>query len=149
VAYAQTHIHHALDPSLSGSIQHKWKHGHSNVKPEQMWWRFRRTWVPGYEALLEKGIEQSWFDSVNIADRYTCYHQFTTHALKLTEKQNSLVFRWLAIPWLQKEADAYMYSHNTTRKRANRHKVLPNGIPDVMFENPETVSARDFKVRWL
>jgi hypothetical protein len=70
----------------------------------------------------------------------------STQVLKLTENRNSLVFRWLAIPWLQKEADAYMYSHNTSRRRANRHKVLPNGIPDVMFENPETVDARDFKV---
>jgi hypothetical protein len=67
-------------------------------------------------------------------------------ALKPTEHRNSLVFRWLAIPWLQKEADAYMYSHNTSRRRANRHKVLPNGIPDVMFENPKSVGARDFKV---
>jgi len=67
-----------------------------------------------------------WYDSVNIADR--------------------LVFRWLAIPWLQKEADSYVYNHNTTRRRANRHKVLPNGVPDVMFENPETVNALDFKV---
>jgi len=57
-----------------------------------------------------------------------------------------LVFHWLAIPWLQKEADSYVYDHNTSRRRANRRKILPNGIPDVMFENPETVDARDFKV---
>jgi hypothetical protein len=58
-----------------------------------------------------------------------------------------LVFRWLAIPWLQKEADSYVYSHNTSCRRANRRKVLPNGIPDVMYENPESVDARDFKVK--
>ncbi|KAH9958588.1 hypothetical protein BC827DRAFT_556087 [Russula dissimulans] len=57
-----------------------------------------------------------------------------------------LVFCWLAIPWLQREADSYVYNHNTTRRRANRHKALPNGIPDVMFENPESVDALDFKI---
>ncbi len=72
VAYAHTHIRHALDPTLSGSIQHQWKHGHSNVKPEQMWWRFRRTWVTGFESLLEKGVKRQWYDSVNVADRYAC-----------------------------------------------------------------------------
>ena len=72
IAYAHTHIRHALDPTLSGSIQHQWKHGHSNVKPEQMWWRLRRTWAPGYEKLLEEGARQQWFDCVNVADRCVC-----------------------------------------------------------------------------
>ena len=27
-----------------------------------------------------------------------------------------------------------------------RHKVLPSGVPDVMFENPESVGTLDFKV---
>ncbi|KAF8488655.1 hypothetical protein F5888DRAFT_1952455 [Russula emetica] len=126
VACAHTHIRHMLDPSLSGSIQHQWMHGHSNVKPAQMWSRFRRMWAPGFESLLQKGISQQWYDDVNVADR--------------------LVFRWLAIPWLQKAADSYVYDHNTTRRRANRRKVLPNEVPDVMFENPEIVNALDFKI---
>jgi len=29
---------------------------------------------------------------------------------------------------------------------STRHKVLPSGVPDIMFENPETVDALDFKV---
>ena len=64
----------------------------------------------------------------------------------LTEHRNRLVFRWLAIPWLQQEADSYVYNHNTSRRRASRRKILPKGIPDAMFENLELVSARDFKV---
>lgn len=70
VAYAHTHIRHALDPTLVGTIQHNWKRGHMNVKPEQMWWRFRRTWVAGFEALLEKGVQHQWYNTVNVADRY-------------------------------------------------------------------------------
>ena len=73
-AYAHTHIRHMLDPSLAGSIQHKWMHGHSNIKPEQMWSRFRRMWAPGFETLLQKGISQQWYDDVNVADRYVIWH---------------------------------------------------------------------------
>ena len=70
VAYAHTHIRHALDPSLTGSIQHNWKRGHMNIKPEQMWSQFRRVWTDGFEDLLDKGIRQQWYNTVNIADRY-------------------------------------------------------------------------------
>jgi len=70
----------------------------------------------------------------------------STETLKLIEHCDRLVFCWLAIPWLQKEADLYVYSTNTSRRRENRCKVLPNGIPDVMFEHPESVGALDFKV---
>jgi hypothetical protein len=56
VAYAHTHIRHALDPTLAGSIQHNWKRGHMNIKPEQMWWQSHRTWTSGFEDLLDKGI---------------------------------------------------------------------------------------------
>lgn len=144
MAYAHTHIRHALDPTLAGTIQHNWKYGHSNIKPEQMWWRFRRTWVPGFERLLEQGVKEQWYDIVNVADKYVM--SMSTETLKLTERRDRLVFRWLAVPWLQKEADSYVYSTNTSRRRANRRKVLPNGVPDVMFEHPESVGARDFKV---
>ena len=70
----------------------------------------------------------------------------STRGSKLTEHFR-LVFRWLAIPWLQKEADAYVYDHNTSRRRSSHRKILPNGAPDVMFENPESFDARDFKVK--
>jgi hypothetical protein len=39
-----------------------------------------------------------------------------------------------------------MYSTNTSHQRANCHKVLPNGVLDVMFKHPESVGALDFKV---
>jgi hypothetical protein len=142
VAYAHTHIRHALDPTLTGSIQHSWKRGHTNIKPEQMWWRFHRTWVSGFEKLLEEGVKEQWYNTVNVADRYVLQRRH-----KVLTEHYRLVFRWLAIPWLQKEADSYVYDHNTSRRRASGRKILPNGVPDVMFENPESVDARDFKVK--
>jgi hypothetical protein len=101
-------------------------------------------WVPGFESLLQKGINRQWYDNANVADRYVVCHiraDFNTY-----RHCNRLVFRWLAIPWLQKAADSYVYDHNTSRRRANRHKVLPNEVTDVMFENPEIVNAFNFKV---
>lgn len=38
-----------------------------------MWWRFRKTWVPGFEKLLEKGITQQWYNDINVADKYACH----------------------------------------------------------------------------
>ena len=58
----------------------------------------------------------------------------------------SLTFRWLAIPYFQAELDQYVKQHNTTRRRANKHKVLPHGIPELMFQFPASVDALDFKV---
>ena len=101
-------------------------------------------WVPGFEALLQKGISQQWYDDANVADRNVVCH--IRVGFKTYRRCNRLVFRWLAIPWLQKAADSYVYDHNTSCRRANRRKVLPNEVPDVMFENPEIVNALDFKV---
>ena len=149
VAYAHTHIRHSLDATLVGSIQHQWKYGHTNVKPEQMWSRFRKTWVPGFERLLDEGIKRQWYDIINITDRCVAIYDriwtvLTHHAyLGIPER---LVFRWLAIPWLQREADSYVYGHNTSRRMPTRHNVLPSGVPDVIFENPESFDALDFKV---
>ena len=69
-AHAHTHIRRTLDPQLSDTIQHQWTHGDSNIGPGQMWWRFRKTWSPGFEDLLEKGITNQWYNADDIADRY-------------------------------------------------------------------------------
>jgi hypothetical protein len=73
------------------------------------------------------------------------FNIYTTFETSIME-HDRLVFRWLAIPWLQKGADSYVFSHNTSRRRTDRHNILPNGIPDVIFKYPESVGARDFKV---
>jgi len=56
------------------------------------------------------------------------------------------VFRWLFIPWLQVEIDAYVNRINNTRKRADRNKVLPHGPPNDIFTSPERYGCLDFKV---
>jgi len=126
VAYSQTNIRHCLDPTLRGTLQHNWMSGHRNIKPEASWWRLRNSWTPGFEDMLERGVVEQWYNPENIID--------------------SLVFRWLAIPFLQRELDSYVHLHNTTARRANHRKTLPHGVPDTMFEYPQTVGALDFKI---
>ncbi|OAX32928.1 hypothetical protein K503DRAFT_860077 [Rhizopogon vinicolor AM-OR11-026] len=88
VANAQTMIRHRLDRALDGTLQHRWMRKHRNIKPEIMWSVFRRDFAPGFETILEEGITTGIYDVHNTLQNY--------------------VFRWLAIPWLQVELDAWL-----------------------------------------
>lgn len=57
-----------------------------------------------------------------------------------------MVFRWVFIPWLQRELDAFRNRLNNTIKRADRNKVLPHGVPNEMYESPGEFGVLDFKV---
>ena len=58
----------------------------------------------------------------------------------------SLVFRWIAIPWLQIEIENWVQIHNSSKRRANRNKLLPDGIPDLIHAKPERFGAKNFQV---
>lgn len=58
-----------------------------------------------------------------------------------------MIFRWVFIPWLQKELDSYRERVNNTAKRADKNKILPHGVPNHMFKSTENYGALDFKVR--
>ena len=57
-----------------------------------------------------------------------------------------LVFRWLAIPWLQAELNAWMYRFNSSPRCADKHKLLPQGIPNIIHAKPHLYGSQDFKV---
>ncbi|KAH9929040.1 uncharacterized protein BXZ73DRAFT_48276 [Epithele typhae] len=126
IAHAHTFIRHRLDPSLEGTLQHRWMRNKMNIKPEIAWSQLRSNWAPGFEALLQSGVDQGLYDP--------------------SDSLQSLVFRWLVIPWLQRELDLYRFRTNSTQRRAKKTKVLPRGIPDLIFENPTMFSTCDFKV---
>jgi hypothetical protein len=58
----------------------------------------------------------------------------------------SLVFRWLAIPWIQTQLDQWVQMRNLTAPRSNRKKILPHGIPAIIRQKPEKFGSMDFKV---
>ena len=53
VANGHSFIRHALDPSLAGSIQHRWQREKKNIPPEIFWSGFHARFAPGYENILE------------------------------------------------------------------------------------------------
>ncbi|KAK6987744.1 hypothetical protein R3P38DRAFT_2805351 [Favolaschia claudopus] len=98
-----------------------------NVPPEISWRQLRHRFTPGFENILDHGVNNGWYDPNVLLE--------------------ALVFRWVFIPWLQKELDAYRERVNNTKKRADRNKVLPIGVPNDMFEHPEDYGVLDFKIK--
>ena len=60
----------------------------------------------------------------------------------------SLVFRWLTIPWLQAELDRYAGQFNNSPRRADKRKLLPSGIPNIIATKPHLFGAKDFRVSY-
>ncbi|KAJ7644524.1 hypothetical protein FB45DRAFT_691567, partial [Roridomyces roridus] len=97
-----------------------------NVKPEVGWSQLRRRFTPGFEDILDVGVNMGWYDPKVLLE--------------------ALTFRWVFIPWLQSELDSYCHRVNNTAKCHDRNKILPNGVPAHMFQFPEDYAALDFKV---
>ena len=53
------------DPELSETLQHRWMRSKKNIKPEIMWSQLHRHFTPGFEAKLEEGVQQGWYDTNN------------------------------------------------------------------------------------
>ncbi|KAI6167932.1 hypothetical protein EDD17DRAFT_1882904 [Pisolithus thermaeus] len=113
IANAQTMLRQWHDSALEGTLQHQWMRARKNIKPEIMWSQLRRRFTPGFESLLEDGVHQGWYDVDNTLQR--------------------MIFRWIFIPWLQVELDAYQ-DHD-----------LPHGMPELMFTSPQDYGALDLK----
>ena len=62
VANAHTVIRHRLDPSLANTLQHRFAPGHNNILSEIKWSVFRRDFSPGFEDMLEQGVQSGWYD---------------------------------------------------------------------------------------
>lgn len=58
-----------------------------------------------------------------------------------------LVFLWLVVPWLQDELDLFVRRFNSSPRRADKHKLTPQGIPDLIARYPTEFGSRDYKVR--
>lgn len=53
----------------------------------------------------------------------------------------------ILIPWLQAEADSYHLRHNSTCCQRDTKKLLPTGIPDLIYNEPRKyANAQDYKV---
>ncbi|KAG1891711.1 uncharacterized protein F5891DRAFT_1131539 [Suillus fuscotomentosus] len=77
--------------------------------------------------LLDHGVNSGWYDSNNTLQ--------------------VMVFRWVFIPWLQQELDAYQDRINNTAKWHDRNKILPHGVPNLIYHSAEDFGALDFKIQ--
>ncbi|KAL0960042.1 hypothetical protein HGRIS_011690 [Hohenbuehelia grisea] len=126
VANAHTTLRHRMDPSLQDTLQHRFMHDKQNIKAEIVWSQFRRDFTPGFESLLDKGLHDGTYNP--------------------NDPLESLLFRWIFIPWLQKEIDNWVFLRNFSAPRADKNKVLPHGIPALINQKPERYGTFDFKV---
>ncbi|KAG6369383.1 hypothetical protein JVT61DRAFT_14911 [Boletus reticuloceps] len=110
IANAQTMLRQMHDPALQGFIQHHWMHH----------------FTPGFEALLEMGIQAGWYDP--------------DYMLQL------MVFCWIFIPWLQGELDGYKDWVNRSQKCRDQNKILPHSMPELIHESPQEYGTLNFKV---
>ncbi|KAJ7466375.1 hypothetical protein FB451DRAFT_1340589 [Mycena latifolia] len=127
LANGHTLLRHLHDPDLKGTLQHRWMREKKNVMPEIGWSQLCHRFTPGFEDILDVGVKNGWYDPHNLVE--------------------ALVFRWVFIPWLQKELDSYCDHVNNTAKRADRNKILPHGVPNHMFEHPGDYGVLDFKIQ--
>ncbi|KAJ6475574.1 hypothetical protein C8R45DRAFT_1054726 [Mycena sanguinolenta] len=126
IANGHTMLRHLHDPSLSGTLQHRWMLKKKNVMPEIGWSQLRHRFTPGFEDILDEGVNNGWYDPDVLLE--------------------ALVFRYVFIPWLQSELDAYRQRVNNTAKRADRNKVLPHGVPNDMYDHPQDYGVLDSRI---
>ncbi|KAG1835956.1 hypothetical protein DFJ58DRAFT_735324 [Suillus subalutaceus] len=124
IANAHTMLRQWHDPALHGTLQHRWMQSKKNVMPEIMWSQLRRRFTPGFENLLDHGV--------NAGCSHVCSDWFSVGSF---------------IPWLQRELDAYQDRVNNSMKRHDRNKILPHGIPNIIYEAAEDFGALDFKIK--
>lgn len=62
IANCHTGICQRLDSALEGTLQHRWMRNKTNIKPEIFWSQLRRQWSPGFENILEEGLQNQWYN---------------------------------------------------------------------------------------
>ncbi|KAG1876492.1 hypothetical protein DFJ58DRAFT_720957 [Suillus subalutaceus] len=108
IANTHTMLHQMYDSSLQGTLQHRWMRTKKNVMPKVSWSQLHRRFTPGYETLLDEGVESSWYDSDNVLQVMTA----------------SIIL----------QIDA---------------KILPHGMPNLIYDSPEDFGAMDFKASFI
>ncbi|KIK76038.1 hypothetical protein PAXRUDRAFT_18490 [Paxillus rubicundulus Ve08.2h10] len=127
IANAHTMLCQWHDPALLGTLQHQWMWSKKNIMPEITWSQLCCRFTPGFENLLDLGINSGFYD--------------TNNTLQV------MVFCWVFIPWLQQELDAYHDRVNNTAKRHDHNKILPHGVLNLIYHSAEDFRALDFKIK--
>jgi hypothetical protein len=85
VTNAHTNIRHELDPSLEDTLQHRWCFNKSNVKPEALWSLLRRHFTPGFEDILDYGLNEGLYDPNDPLEKYVLFDRIKYYLSKYME----------------------------------------------------------------
>ncbi|KAI6045899.1 hypothetical protein EDC04DRAFT_2865074 [Pisolithus marmoratus] len=77
------------------------------------------------------------------SENYGIWHDPTLEGT--LQHQWMMIFQWIFIPWLQAELNAYQDHVNHTAKWCNHNKVLPHGVPELIFSTPQDYGTLDLK----
>ncbi|KAJ7595257.1 hypothetical protein C8J56DRAFT_1042354 [Mycena floridula] len=66
--------------------------------------------------------------------------------ITLTLPIEQFTFHWLTILWLQMELNIRRTTHNSSKKRSDKYKILPQEIPDLIHAKPKRYSTRNFMI---
>ena len=69
VANVHTSIRHRLNPNLSNTLQHCFSRGHNNILSEIKWSIFRQDFSPGFEDILQHGVDSGWYDVNDVLEK--------------------------------------------------------------------------------
>ena len=144
VANTHTLIWHRLDQDLTDTLQHCFAHGHNNILSEIKWSVFWQDFAPGFEDILQDGVNCGWYNINNPLQKYIQSTSVLTRTLLTLCFR--LLFWWIANPWLQVEIDKWVNFKNKSVPQAMQHKLMPCGIPHLIHLNPSHFNSLDFKV---
>jgi hypothetical protein len=65
IANAHTMLRQWHDPDLHDMLQHHWMHNKKNVMPEITWSQLQHHFTPGFESLLDHGVNTGWYNTNN------------------------------------------------------------------------------------
>jgi hypothetical protein len=69
VANSQTTIRQTIDPTLNGTLQHKWMPKLGNIKSEANWSLLHCDFTPGFENVLDEVINNGLYDKDNALEK--------------------------------------------------------------------------------
>ena len=121
IANVQAMLHQKYDPRLIGMLQHRWICSKKNIKPEITWSQLHCHFTPGFEAKLEEGMQQGWYDTNNTLQLWVSLVEWWCWCFDIYVF--SMIFHWVFIPWLQYELDRYCDHVNNMAKHCDCFKV--------------------------
>lgn len=75
LANGHTLLRHLQDPDLEGTLQHRWMREKKNVMPEIGWSQLRHRFTPGFEDILDVGVNNGWYDPNELVEAYVISFQ--------------------------------------------------------------------------